>query len=126
MDQDGPLDIPRATLGISRCLRGETVRFERVFVYQTWRALCRDGLTAVGLVDFHTRHQLNRLAHDEPAYRAPDAGQGDIGALGRDNIRTLMAALKKPAHAGSHADVLQHSTVSSRSGSTSGCPLSRK
>ena len=86
---------------------------ERVFIYQRWQALCRDGLTAAGLVEFHTRHKFNLLAHDEPAYRAlgrrvADAGMGDIGALGRAYIRDLMAALKRPAHAGSHANVLQH------------------
>jgi uncharacterized protein YbgA (DUF1722 family) len=86
---------------------------ERVFIYQRWQALCRDGLTAAGLVDFHTRHKFNLLAHDEPAYRAlgrrvADAGKGDIGTLGREYVRALMLALKKPAHAGSHANVLQH------------------
>jgi uncharacterized protein YbgA (DUF1722 family)/uncharacterized protein YbbK (DUF523 family) len=86
---------------------------ERVFIYQRWQALCRDGLTAAGLVDFHTRHKFNLLAHDEPAYRAlgrrvADAGKENIGALGAEYIRALMVALKKPAHAGSHANVLQH------------------
>jgi uncharacterized protein YbgA (DUF1722 family)/uncharacterized protein YbbK (DUF523 family) len=86
---------------------------ERVFICQRWQALCQAGLTAAGLVDFHTRHKFILLAHDEPAYRTlgrrlADAGKGDIDALGLAYIRDMMAALKKPAHAGSHANVLQH------------------
>ncbi|MCC6207130.1 MAG: DUF1722 domain-containing protein [Gammaproteobacteria bacterium] len=86
---------------------------ERVFIYQRWQALCRDGLTAAGLVDFHTRHKFNLLAHDEPAYRAlgrrvAEAGKGDIATPGRDYIRAVMTALKKPATPGTHTNVLQH------------------
>ncbi|MBK9130095.1 MAG: DUF1722 domain-containing protein [Gammaproteobacteria bacterium] len=86
---------------------------ERVFIYQRWQALCRRGLTAAGLVEFHTCHKFNLLAHDEPAYRAlgrrvATAGTGDIAVLGREYIRAVMSALKRPATAGTHTNVLQH------------------
>lgn len=86
---------------------------ERVFIYRRWQDLCAAGLTAAGLVEFHTRHKFILLAHDEPAYRAlgrrvAEAGVADLGALCRDYIRALMAALKKPANSGTHANVLQH------------------
>ena len=86
---------------------------ERVFIYRRWQGVCAAGLTAGGLVEFHTRHKFILLAHDEPAYRAlgrrvAEAGAADLGALGRDYIRALMAALKKPADSGTHANVLQH------------------
>lgn len=86
---------------------------ERVFIYRRWQELCAAGLTAAGLVEFHTRHKFNLLAHDEPAYRAlgrrvADAGKADLDTLAREYIRTLMAALKKAASAGTHTNVLQH------------------
>lgn len=86
---------------------------ERVFVYHRWQALRRGGLTAAGLVAFHTRHKFNLLAHDEPAYRtlgrlAARAGVGDIHDLGREYLHAMMAALKKPAHPGAHTNVLMH------------------
>ncbi|MBK8163522.1 MAG: DUF1722 domain-containing protein [Gammaproteobacteria bacterium] len=86
---------------------------ERVFVYHRWQQLGRGGLTAAGLVDFHTRHKFILLAHDEPAYRAlgrlvAQAGARPIPGLGREYLGAIMAALKKPARAGSHTNVLQH------------------
>lgn len=88
---------------------------ERVFVYHRWQELVRDRLTAKGLVEFHTRHKYIVLAHDEKGYRAlgrlvAGAGRSGLAALGRDYIRQLMAALRKPATRTRHANVLQHIT----------------
>ena len=75
---------------------------ERVFIYNRWQHLLRNGLTAAGLVEFHTRHKFNVLAHDEPAYRelgrqVADAGKGNIGERAAPYVTTLMTALKKIA-----------------------------
>ena len=86
---------------------------ERVFIYHRWQKLVDKGLSAAGLVDFHTRHKFNVLAHDEPAYRelgrlVADAGKGDIEERIGPYITTLMAALKKIATPKMHANVLMH------------------
>lgn len=88
---------------------------ERVFVYHRWQELARGRLTAKGLVEFHTRHKFIVLAHDEKRYRAlgrlvAGVGRNGVAELGRDYIRQLMAALRKPATRTRHANVLQHIT----------------
>ncbi len=88
---------------------------ERVFVYHRWQELTRGRLTARALVEFHTRHKFIVLAHDEKRYRAlgrrvAGAGRSGLAELGRDYIRQLMAALRKPATRTRHANVLQHIT----------------
>jgi uncharacterized protein YbgA (DUF1722 family)/uncharacterized protein YbbK (DUF523 family) len=86
---------------------------ERVFVYHRWQELMRTRLTARALVEFHTRHKFIVLAHDEKSYRAlgrlvAGAGRSGMSELGREYIRQLMAALRRPAARTRHANVLQH------------------
>jgi len=86
---------------------------ERVFIYNRWQGLLNIGLTAAGLVDFHTRHKFNVLAHDEPAYRelgrlVADAGKGNLDVRAESYIKMLMGALKKIATPKLHANVLMH------------------
>jgi uncharacterized protein YbgA (DUF1722 family) len=86
---------------------------ERVFVYHRWQQLLARRLTPKSLVEFHTRHKLLVLAHDEPAYRSlgrlvAAAGTAPIAGLGTRYIRRLMEALRKPATRGRHTNVLQH------------------
>ncbi len=85
---------------------------ERVFVYHRWQQIGK-RLTAKALVDFHTRHKLIVLAHDEKIYRTlgrrvAQAGRGRIADTGELYIRELMTALKKPATRNRHSNVLQH------------------
>ena len=86
---------------------------ERVFVYYRWQQMIKDGLTPAALVDFHSRHKFNVLAHDEPAYRrlgrlVADAGKEHLHSLAGSYIDILMPALKKPATRKQHTNVLMH------------------
>lgn len=86
---------------------------ERVFVYHRWQQMMRDGLTASGLVDFHSDHKYLILAHDQEAYRqlgrlVADAGKGDLERLAADYATLLMQTLKRPATTRQHVNVLQH------------------
>lgn len=86
---------------------------ERVFTYRRWQDLAAAGLTAAGIVDFHTRHKLMIMAHSQQAYRdlgrlVADCGREDPKALGERYITALMAALRKPASRKNHTNVLQH------------------
>lgn len=85
---------------------------ERVFIYHRWQQLV-PHLTPQSLVEFHARHKLILLAHDEQAYgrlgrSIGDAGSGKIADYGARYIRQLMQSLKKPATRSRHAKVLQH------------------
>ncbi|MFP3874753.1 MAG: 2-thiouracil desulfurase family protein [Thiohalophilus sp.] len=86
---------------------------ERVFVYYRWQQMIKAGLSPSALVDFHSRHKFNVLAHDEPAYRrlgrlVADAGKEHLHSLAGGYIDILMQALKIPATRKRHTNVLMH------------------
>jgi len=86
---------------------------ERVFVYQRWQALAEAGITARGLVDFHSDHKYLVMAHSQSAYRelgrmVADAGAADIQELADRYLSRFMKALAKPATPRQHVNVLQH------------------
>lgn len=86
---------------------------ERVFVYASWQALRREGLTADALVRFHTVHKFSLLAHNETAYRelgrlVANAGKADIDVLAGEYFSLLMQTLKEPATRKKHTNVLMH------------------
>jgi len=85
----------------------------RVYTYQRWRALLRDGLTPATLVEFHTRHKLLLMAHSPKHYyemgpMVAEAGTRDLGELGPEYERLLMRALAKPATTQRQVNTLHH------------------
>lgn len=85
----------------------------RVYALYNWRRLEAEGLSAAGLVDFHSRYKYTLMAHDPAGYGAlgrllADAGGQDPEALGRRYFAGLMHSLAKKAGRGSHANVLMH------------------
>ncbi len=86
---------------------------QRVYVMWRWKILLRSGVTVGKLVDFHARHKLILMSHDQQDYRA--LGK-QVAALRRDNLEEqlplylhgLMTALRKIATVGNHVNVLQH------------------
>jgi len=86
---------------------------ERVFIYDRWLLMVEAGITPQSLVQFHTVHKFNLLAHDELVYRelgrlVSDAGKGDIEERAASYIQSVMQALKKPATTKTHTNVLMH------------------
>jgi uncharacterized protein YbgA (DUF1722 family)/uncharacterized protein YbbK (DUF523 family) len=86
---------------------------ERVFIYHRWQCYLAAGLTPALLVDFHTRHKLIVLAHNEPVYRqlgrlVAEVGTVNLQALAHDYIGMLMKALKQLASPKTHSNVLMH------------------
>ena len=86
---------------------------ERVFIYFRWQQLVKSGLTAQKLIEFHTRHKFNLLAHDEPIYRqlgrmVAEVDDNNLQALANNYIDMLMGGLKKPASRKRHTNVLMH------------------
>lgn len=86
---------------------------ERVFAYRRWQELSSAGLSAAGLIDFHTAHKLAIMAHGTEHYRALGRLVAD---LRRQNLREraeqyivgFMAALRTRATCKRHANVLMH------------------
>jgi len=86
---------------------------ERVFIYFRWQQLINSRLTAQKLIEFHTRHKFNLLAHDEPVYRqlgrmVAELDDNNLQALANNYIDMLMSGLKKPASRKRHTNVLMH------------------
>jgi uncharacterized protein YbgA (DUF1722 family)/uncharacterized protein YbbK (DUF523 family) len=86
---------------------------ERVFVHERWHREVAAAPSAKALVDFHSRHKLLLMAHNQEAYRrlgrlVAEAGTGDIAATADTYFDELMGALKKPATRKGHANVLYH------------------
>lgn len=86
---------------------------ERVFAYRRWQELEARGLSAARLVDFHTIHKLNLMAHGTQYYRAlgqivAQAGAKGLRQRGECYINGFMAALKHRATRKRHTNVLMH------------------
>jgi uncharacterized protein YbgA (DUF1722 family)/uncharacterized protein YbbK (DUF523 family) len=86
---------------------------ERVFAYQRIRELFRGRWTAGQLVDFHTAHKLQLMAHSTVAYRELGRLVATMKRMNRSSFRDryesgFMAALKPIATPGRTANMLQH------------------
>lgn len=86
---------------------------ERVFAYVRWQALTAGAVSGAALIDFHSRHKYQLLAHNQAAYRRLGplvAGAGGRPAAARLNEygREFMTALARHASVDSHVNVLQH------------------
>ena len=86
---------------------------QRVFAMRRWHEMRARGLTVAELMDFHGRHKLILMSHEQEAYRR--LGRLVAGTDG-DNLEEnataylneFMAAMKKRATRSSHVNVLQH------------------
>lgn len=86
---------------------------ERVFLYDDWCQLREQGLTARRLIDFHSRHKFQLLAHCQKTYRQlgpllSDLKARPLDAIAEDYIHAFMAAMKKQVSRGAHVNTLQH------------------
>jgi len=86
---------------------------ERVYVYYRWQQLLAKGLTVGGLIDFHSRHKLNLLAHCETTMSklgqlVAAVDKDSIEEVGKEYISELMRALRLPANRKRHTNVLMH------------------
>ncbi len=84
---------------------------QRVYVLHRWKNLLVEGLTPASLTNFHARHKLIIMSHED--YR--DLGQllagvtkTNVAEVAEQYILQLMMTLKKPATRKNHVNVLQH------------------
>jgi uncharacterized protein YbgA (DUF1722 family)/uncharacterized protein YbbK (DUF523 family) len=86
---------------------------ERVFAYQRVQGLFRARWTAGQVVDFHTAHKLQLMAHSTVAYRELGRLVAKVKRMDRSSFRDryesgFMAALEPVATPGRTANMLQH------------------
>ncbi|WP_144823638.1 YbgA family protein [Marinobacter piscensis] len=87
---------------------------ERVFAYDDWmQNVAGENLTAKALIEFHTRHKFQLLAHSEKIYRQLGPMLGDLkadalAAIADRYISAFMEAMTQKVSRGSHINVMQH------------------
>jgi len=85
----------------------------RVRAYGEWQRLLAGGLTRGSIVAFHSRYKYLLLAHDPAGYRTLGRMVAGLGeetpeAFAAHYFPAFMAALRRRATRGTHANVLQH------------------
>jgi len=87
---------------------------ERVFAYDDWmQNVAGASLSARALIEFHTRHKFQLLAHSEKIYRELGPMLGDLKSeplaqIADRYIHQFMTAMAKIVSRGSHVNALQH------------------
>ena len=86
---------------------------ERVFFFDDWSRMAESGITARGLIEFHTRHKFQILAHCQATYRRvgpllADLKRQDLNVVADQYIREVMAAMSRQVSRGAHINSLQH------------------
>ncbi|MDP1521085.1 DUF523 and DUF1722 domain-containing protein [Porticoccus litoralis] len=86
---------------------------QRVFIYHRWRTEYANELTVKKLTEFHARHKLIYMSHDQNRSRelgriAASARNDNLEHVAAEYIALAMATLKKVASRKNHVNVLQH------------------
>lgn len=87
---------------------------ERVFAYDDWmQNVAGDRLTPQALIEFHTRHKFQLLAHSEKIYRQLGPMLGDLKSAPLEHIadryiHRFMEAMTQRVSRGSHVNAMQH------------------
>jgi uncharacterized protein YbgA (DUF1722 family)/uncharacterized protein YbbK (DUF523 family) len=86
---------------------------ERVFVYRRWQETASKPKSIRALVEFHTAHKFQLLAHSERHYRylgrmVADAKATPLGGIYERYGRGIMEGLSITANAKKHGNVLEH------------------
>jgi uncharacterized protein YbgA (DUF1722 family)/uncharacterized protein YbbK (DUF523 family) len=92
---------------------------QRVFVLWRWKQLCGNGLSIPAIMEFHARHKLILMSHNQNDYR--ELGQfvsrlgeeksqdkQELNKRAEEYIYKVMQTLKKVASISNHVNVLQH------------------
>lgn len=105
---------------------------ERIFTYYRWKQIKSRRLSPARLTDFHQRHRLAIMAHNQAACRRlgkmiADIEQHNIKTLADEYETELMTTLKKQATRKSHGNILQYlqGRISKSLGNTDQLELTR-
>lgn len=87
---------------------------ERVFAYDDWmQNVAGEQLAPQALIEFHTRHKFQLLAHSEKIYRQLGPMLGDLrseplATIADRYIHQFMEAMTQRVSRGSHVNAMQH------------------
>ncbi|MDO3720689.1 DUF523 and DUF1722 domain-containing protein [Marinobacter sp. chi1] len=87
---------------------------ERVFAYDDWmQNVAGDNLTPKALIEFHTRHKFQLLAHSEKIYRQlgpllSDLKSSPLEDTADQYLQLFMDAMSQKVSRGSHTNAMQH------------------
>lgn len=86
---------------------------QRVFIFQRWKRLLSQEAGVSAITEFHARHKLTLMSHDQNHYRrlgqmVSTISQWEINEFCRRYLTSLMPILKIPATRKNHVNVLQH------------------
>jgi len=87
---------------------------ERVFAYDDWmQNVAGDNLSAKALINFHTRHKFQLLAHSEKIYRQlgpmlADLKSEPLASIAHRYLQLFMEAMSKKVSRGSHMNAMLH------------------
>lgn len=86
---------------------------KRVFLYKRWRDLVEGKPKARDIVDFHARHKLIYMSHNQTKARAlgrlvAGIGEHDLASFCDTYLAAVTDLLRKPATRRNHCNVLKH------------------
>lgn len=86
---------------------------QRVYVVARWKSMLDDGLDAKALTNFHARHKLIIMSHNQNDVRSlgrllADINKDNIASVAEQYLQQLMRSLRVIATRGNHVNVLQH------------------
>jgi uncharacterized protein YbgA (DUF1722 family)/uncharacterized protein YbbK (DUF523 family) len=86
---------------------------QRVYVLYRWKKMLSENHSVNGLTNFHARHKLIAMSHDQNDSRelgrlAASASQDNLAEVTENYLTLLMSTLKKIATRRNHVNVLQH------------------
>ncbi|ODB96637.1 YbgA family protein [Candidatus Thiodiazotropha endoloripes] len=85
----------------------------RSYLLQRWQQLLEQGISAAGLIEFHTIHKYLLMAHSQAAYQPmrcllSNIPSKEINAISECVINELILALKRGVKRKRHVNVLHH------------------
>ncbi|PID33794.1 MAG: hypothetical protein CR955_00615 [Thiotrichales bacterium] len=85
----------------------------RVYLYNDWQLILKEGITARDLVEFHAQQKYLFMAYNQQLARklgqmVATAGSQDINKLAENYIALAMQVLKKQPNRKRHTNALQH------------------
>jgi uncharacterized protein YbgA (DUF1722 family) len=76
----------------------------RVFSYQRWMELNKEGLSRAGVMQFHARHKFLLMAHSQTGTRK----LGRLAARGEEYFNLFCEVMRRTPNRENHTNVLQH------------------
>jgi uncharacterized protein YbgA (DUF1722 family)/uncharacterized protein YbbK (DUF523 family) len=86
---------------------------QRVYIYHRWQQMIARGISVASLMEFHQRHKLQLLAHNEAMYRQlgrhiAGVNRTNLEAVAQHYLQNMMHCMSQRATRKRHTNVLMH------------------